>query len=60
MDENPFGTVTIDAETLQEHINAVCESLTRISEAMNQASRGLADAFAELNKIIEEAEANGR
>ena len=60
MDENPFGTVTIDAETLQERINAVCESLTRISEAMNQASRGIYDAFAEIGKIIEEVEANGR
>ena len=60
MDENPFGTVTIDAETLQNSINSIFGSLTKIGEAMNEASRVMTDVFAELNKIIEEVEENGR
>ena len=58
--ENPFGNVTMDAETLQESINTIFGSLTKVGEAMNEATRGLSDVFAAIDEIVKEADANAR
>lgn len=54
------GTATFDPEALQNHLNAACASLTKIGEAMNEASRGLSEVFAEIDRIVKEADANAR
>ena len=59
-DARSHGDVTAEHEALMEGVNAIFGSLAKVGEAMNEASRVLSEAFAACDKIVKEAEANGR